>query len=113
MKAIINESRLSQIMGSFIKKELGEFVPSSGDIHPHYVGGFFSDVEDDAPIAFIINNNNDLINMLYVREDLFKTLVNIFSVEDISDEMSLFETIREVAQDIIGNDLKIRGIDIF
>jgi len=112
MKVIINESRLSQIMGSYIKKELREFVPASKGGHPHYVGGFFSNIEDEDPIAYIIDNNKDIINMLFVSEDLFNTLRHMFSIENIKDEMSLFETIREVAQDIIGNDFKIRGIDI-
>jgi hypothetical protein len=112
MKVVINESRLDQIMRSYIRKKLGEFVPASGKGHPDYVGGFFSDPEDETPIAYVKDYK---YSVLYVDISFIKTLVSLFSIPHTSDNKPPpSKTMIEVAQELINNDdIVIYDINIF
>jgi hypothetical protein len=114
MKILINESRLDQIMRSYIKKELGKFIPSSDEESYGYVGGFHIDPQDDIPFAYIRYSSDFKTHLLYIGRPFYNTLKTMFSINTIND-MILLETILvKAAKELINdNSINVGGIDIY
>jgi hypothetical protein len=68
MKIIINESRLEKLALNYIKKQLGEYVPSNDN---NWVGLFYKDGEG---VAGIFDNN------LYVSNELYNMINKMFDL---------------------------------